>query len=259
MCHSKNMCTICCYLYALAEAFQVLETKFFSTDQKFQIYSLLCVLNSFLSAHNWMTWKRWGLNKSMWKKYNGYRKHGLQLYTPKIYIYIYSKDIMLYTPKIYIYILQRYVIYSQDIYIYSKDIMLYTPKTYIYSKDIMLYTPKIYIYSKDIMLYTPKIYIYIYIYSKDIILDDNTICLSLLYTLPTHWPRYRFGPSPVGWSCRIYWLHLCKGVTPPPTCVLGMTQNNLMVGLQSRALGSMEYSFIAIALRLTLTWCGSIW
>ena len=38
---------------------------------------------------------------------------------------------------------------------------------------------------------------------------------------------------PVGWGCGIYQLHLCRGVRqPPPTSVLNMTLNNLMVSFQ---------------------------
>ena len=37
---------------------------------------------------------------------------------------------------------------------------------------------------------------------------------------------------PVSWGCRIHWLHLCRGVRPPPTSVLDMTLNNLMVRFQ---------------------------
>ena len=37
---------------------------------------------------------------------------------------------------------------------------------------------------------------------------------------------------PVGWDCRIHRLLLCRGVTPPPTSVLDMTLNNLMVRFQ---------------------------
>ena len=37
----------------------------------------------------------------------------------------------------------------------------------------------------------------------------------------------------VGWGCRIHWLLLCRGVRPPPpTSVLDMTLNNLIVRLQ---------------------------
>ena len=37
----------------------------------------------------------------------------------------------------------------------------------------------------------------------------------------------------VGWGCRIHWLHLCRGVDPPPlTSVLDMTLNNLIVKFQ---------------------------
>ena len=34
---------------------------------------------------------------------------------------------------------------------------------------------------------------------------------------------------PVGWDCRIHWLHLCRGVRHPPMSVLDMTVNILMV------------------------------
>ena len=37
---------------------------------------------------------------------------------------------------------------------------------------------------------------------------------------------------PVGWSCRIRRLLLCRGVRPPLTSVLDMTLNNLMVRFQ---------------------------
>ena len=37
---------------------------------------------------------------------------------------------------------------------------------------------------------------------------------------------------PVGWGCRIHRLLLCRGVRPPPTSVLDMTLNNLMVRFQ---------------------------
>ena len=28
-----------------------------------------------------------------------------------------------------------------------------------------------------------------------------------------------WGNCPVGWGCRIHWLHLCRGIRPPPTWV----------------------------------------
>ena len=34
---------------------------------------------------------------------------------------------------------------------------------------------------------------------------------------------------PVGWGCRIHWLHLCRGIRSPLTSVLDMTLNNLML------------------------------
>ena len=39
--------------------------------------------------------------------------------------------------------------------------------------------------------------------------------------------------SPVGWGCRIHRLHLCRGVRLPPTSVLDMTLNYLIMKLQS--------------------------
>ena len=40
-------------------------------------------------------------------------------------------------------------------------------------------------------------------------------------------------PCLVSWGCRIYWLHLCRGVRPNPlTSALYMTLNNLMVRFQ---------------------------
>ena len=54
----------------------------------------------------------------------------------------------------------------------------------------------------------------------------------------------------VGWSCRIHWLHLYRGVRPPQTILMDMNQNNLMVRFQwCRSLREAEYPFIAIAPR----------
>ena len=48
--------------------------------------------------------------------------------------------------------------------------------------------------------------------------------LSFVFNLKKCWP--------VRWGCRIHWLHFCRGERPPPpTCVLIMTLNNLMVKL----------------------------
>ena len=43
---------------------------------------------------------------------------------------------------------------------------------------------------------------------------------------------FHFVFCPVTWGCRIHWLPLCRGVRPPPTSVLDMTLNNLMVRFQ---------------------------
>ena len=37
---------------------------------------------------------------------------------------------------------------------------------------------------------------------------------------------------PVSWGCRIHWLHLCREVRHPPTSILDITLNNLMVRFQ---------------------------
>ena len=39
-------------------------------------------------------------------------------------------------------------------------------------------------------------------------------------------------PCPVDWGCRIYRLHICRGVRLHPTSVLDMTLNNQMVKFQ---------------------------
>ena len=51
---------------------------------------------------------------------------------------------------------------------------------------------------------------------------DNTSCTSRNFTCP------------VGWGCKIHRLLRCRGVRPPtpPTSVLDMTLNNLMVRFQ---------------------------
>ena len=68
-------------------------------------------------------------------------------------------------------------------------------------------------------------------------------------------------PCPVGWGCRIHRLLLCRGVRPlPPTRVLDMTLNNLMVRFQECwSFGKTEYHIIAIAPRSTLARSGSTW
>ena len=58
---------------------------------------------------------------------------------------------------------------------------------------------------------------------------------------------------------KIHQLLLCRGVTPP-TSVLDMTLNNLMVRFQQCwSFGNAEYPFIAIAPRSTLARSGSTW
>ena len=45
------------------------------------------------------------------------------------------------------------------------------------------------------------------------------------------WSSENYGRCPVGWGCRIHWLHLCRGVRPLPMSILDMTLNNQMVRL----------------------------
>ena len=59
--------------------------------------------------------------------------------------------------------------------------------------NILLY---IYIY---IYIYILYIYIYIYIYRH----RENKLGIRIIC-------------CPVSWGCRIHWLHLCRGVRPPP-------------------------------------------
>ena len=61
---------------------------------------------------------------------------------------------------------------------------------------------------------------------------------------------------PVGWGCRIYRLHLCRGIRPPPhpTSVLGWWGSR-----DTGALGNVEHPFITKAPWSTLARCGSTW
>ena len=62
--------------------------------------------------------------------------------------------------------------------------------------------------------------------------------------------------SPVGWGCRTHWLHLCRRVIPSLNlkCLGYDTKSS-----DGEALGNMEYLFIALLSRSTLTWSGSIY
>ena len=69
-----------------------------------------------------------------------------------------------------------------------------------------------------------------------------------------------FTGCPVGLGCKLYQLHLCRGVKPPhpPTIVLCMILNCIWWwGSSSGALGNVEYLFIAITPKSTLTQRGS--
>ena len=54
----------------------------------------------------------------------------------------------------------------------------------------------------------------------------------LLYHFYGLYLLFLFILCPVGWSCRIHGMPLCRGVRLPPTSVLDMTLNNLMVRFQ---------------------------
>ena len=56
---------------------------------------------------------------------------------------------------------------------------------------------------------------------------------------------------PVGWDCRIHWLHLCRGIRPPHQRVSWIWHKTLWWWSSSDAgaLGNAEYFFIAIAPR----------
>ena len=63
----------------------------------------------------------------------------------------------------------------------------------------------------------------------DLLAQQNPLDDKFIFSTPLILVR----PCPVGWGCRIHWLHLCRGVRPPPqTSVLDMTLNNLMVRFQ---------------------------
>ena len=79
---------------------------------------------------------------------------------------------------------------------------------------------------------------------KDTLIGMITTMYRLIKYLPMKWKiltaqineeiYYSLG-CPVGWGCRIHWLHICREVRPPPkkkTSVLVMTLNNLMVRFQ---------------------------
>ena len=80
-------------------------------------------------------------------------------------------------------------------------------------------------------------YLYIYIYTHTLLLTQKKL---------------------VSWGCRIHQLHLYRGVRPRlPAHVLDMTLNCIWWrGSSPRSLRNIEYLFIAIALRSTLTWSG---
>ena len=72
---------------------------------------------------------------------------------------------------------------------------------------------------------------------------------------------------PVGWGCRIHWLHLCRCMNPHPTneCTgYDTKQSDGEVPVMPELLGNAEYPFIAISPRYTLvqssnTWLGPIY
>ena len=45
-------------------------------------------------------------------------------------------------------------------------------------------------------------------------------CRSLLANVANEFVLTYLAINPVGWGCRIHWLHLCRGVRPPPTSLV---------------------------------------
>ena len=66
---------------------------------------------------------------------------------------------------------------------------------------------------------------------------------------------------PVKWGYRIHWLHLYRGVSPPPRWVSWIWHVTIWWWGSNNvgALGNAEYPFIAITPRSTLARSGSTW
>ena len=88
-------------------------------------------------------------------------------------------------------------------------------------------------------------YMYVHIISSILHEDIYGQLTSIYIYIHTHthtWPCLQLDSyllehlcvhiCPVGWGCRIHRLLLCRGVRPPPSSVLDMTLNNLMVRFQ---------------------------
>ena len=89
-------------------------------------------------------------------------------------------------------------------------------------------------------------------------------CRSLLRYLQHHGTPMRIeikGKWIKDWEGnRIHRQHLCRGIRPPPTCVLDMTLKTWCWGSSNTgALGSVEYPFISIDPRSTLARSCSTW
>ena len=63
---------------------------------------------------------------------------------------------------------------------------------------------------------------------------------------------------PVGWGCRIHWLHLCREVIPHNACP-GYDTKQSDGSSNSGASGNAEHPFIAIPPRSSLAWNGNTW
>ena len=82
----------------------------------------------------------------------------------------------------------------------------------------------------------------------------------LISTLGKVWTPLSPPLSQSAWAVEYTDCTSAEGVCPPPTSVLYMTLNNLMVRFQQCwGLGNTEYPFIAIAPRSTLARRGSTW
>ena len=76
-------------------------------------------------------------------------------------------------------------------------------------------------------------------------------------------PQFLCLYCPVSWGCRIHWLHLCRGVRPPPPNECPRYDTKQSDGERVPAVlelwGMRSTPFIAIAPRSTLARSGSTW
>ena len=95
------------------------------------------------------------------------------------------------------------------------------------------------------------------------IVPSALITISITVTFLLHSLFFQFSRKVclVSWGCRIYWLHLCRGVRLPRHECPGYDtkQSDGEVPVMLELLGNVEHPFITIAPRSTLTRSGSTW